>query len=52
MYIEKRLDIVKTFAFDRHTPGQKIQDELILFVCCGRDIKYSSVKPDCDNIFE
>ena len=42
MYVEKRNDIIKTFAFDKHTEGSD-KDEITLFVCCGRDINYSIV---------
>jgi hypothetical protein len=45
MYVEKRGDIIKTFAFDKHTEGSD-KDEISLFVCCGRDINYSIVVPD------
>jgi len=35
MYIEKRNDVVKTFTFDSE------KDDLVIFLVCGRDIKYN-----------
>jgi hypothetical protein len=42
MFIEKRNSIIKTFMF------QTGQNENMLFIICGRDIRYRKLQPDKD----
>lgn len=39
MFIEKQNDIVKTFLFDVEN------EQILLFVVCGRDIYYEKILP-------